>query len=291
MKTIVLIVYLLFLGFSMWLKWLNITYLKEHGQQVPAEFAKAVDTDTLRKTTSYTVENSRLSVIAAIFNNIVLIAFLFGGVISIYDAWIASLSHSFVLGGGLFVLGLLYGETIFSIPFSLYKNFSIENRYGFNTLTGKVWLTDLLKSAVISTLLLSIIVAAALYLVQYTPRWWWLWVWLVFLLFSIFLMYVSPYLIEPLFFKFEPVKAEGLEDEIRALMGKAGLKVSRVLQVDASKRSRHSNAYFSGIGRVKRIVLFDTLLESMSPREIIAVLAHEVGHWKKKHVMKRIVMT
>ena len=291
MKTIVLIVYLLFLGFSMWLKWLNITYLKEHGQQVPAEFAKAVDTDTLRKTTSYTVENSRLSVIAAIFNNIVLIAFLFGGVISIYDAWIASLSHSFVLGGVLFVLGLLYGETIFSIPFSLYKNFSIENRYGFNTLTGKVWLTDLLKSAVISTLLLSIIVAAALYLVQYTPRWWWLWVWLVFLLFSIFLMYVSPYLIEPLFFKFEPVKAEGLEDEIRALMGKAGLKVSRVLQVDASKRSRHSNAYFSGIGRVKRIVLFDTLLESMSPREIIAVLAHEVGHWKKKHVMKRIVMT
>ena len=291
MKTIVLIGYLLFLGFSMWLKWLNITYLKKHGRQVPAEFVEAIDIDTLRKTTSYTVENSRLSVTVSILNNILVIVFLFGGVINIYDGWIASLSQSFVLGGILFVLGLFYGETILSIPFSLYKNFSIEKRYGFNTLTGKLWLTDWIKSAVISTLLLSIIAAAALFLVQYTPQWWWLWVWLVFLLFSIFLMYVSPYLIEPLFFKFEPVQIEGLEEEIRALMGKAGLKVGNVFQVDASKRSRHSNAYFSGIGRVKRIVLFDTLLESMSPKEIIAVLAHEVGHWKKKHVLKRIILT
>ena len=291
MRTTVLIIYLLFLGFSLWLKWLNIRYLKEKGQHVPAEFGTAIDIDTLRKTTSYTVENSRLAVIASVFNNILVLAFLFGGIIAIYDAWITSLSQSFVLAGVLFVLGLLYGEIIFSIPFSLYKNFSIENRYGFNTLTGKLWLTDLIKSAVISTLLLSLIVAAALYLVRYTPQWWWLWVWLVFLLFSIFLMYISPYVIEPLFFKFEPVQTEGLEEEIRVLMGKAGLKVGRVFQVDASKRSRHSNAYFSGIGRVKRIVLFDTLLEGMSRNEIIAVLAHEVGHWKKKHVLKRIIVT
>jgi STE24 endopeptidase len=291
MKAIVLIVYLLFLGFSMWLKWLNIKHLKEQGQQVPPEFGRAIDIDTLIKTTSYTAETSRLTVISSILNNILVIAFLFGGIIAIYDVWIASLSQSFVLRGVLFVLGILYGETIFSIPFSLYKNFGIENRYGFNTLTGKLWLSDLVKSTVISTLLLSIIVAAALYLVQYTPGWWWLWVWLVFLLFSIFLMYISPYVIEPLFFKFEPVQTEGLEEEIRSLMEKAGLKVGSVFQVDASKRSRHSNAYFSGIGRVKRIVLFDTLLESMSQREIMAVLAHEVGHWKKKHVLKRIILT
>jgi STE24 endopeptidase len=291
MKATVLIVYLLFLGFSMWLKWLNIKYLKEQGQQVPPEFGRAVDIDTLRKTTSYTAETSRLTVISSVLNNILVIAFLFGGIITIYDGWLASLSESFVLRGVLFILGLLYGEIIFSIPFSLYKNFSIENRYGFNTLTGKLWLSDLIKSAVISTLLLSSIVAAALYLVQYSPRWWWLWVWLVFLLFSIFLMYISPYVIEPLFFKFEPVQTEGLEEEIRSLMEKAGLKVGSVFQVDASKRSRHSNAYFSGIGRVKRIVLFDTLLESMSQSEIVAVLAHEVGHWKKKHVLKRILLT
>jgi len=291
MKAIVLIVYLLFLGFSMWLRWLNIKHLKEQGQQVPPEFGRAIDIETLRKTTSYTAETNRLAVISSILNNILVIAFLFGGIISIYDAWIASLAQSFVLRGVLFVLGLLYVEIIFSIPFSLYKNFSIENRYGFNTLTGKLWLSDLIKSTVISTLLLSIIVAASLHLVQYTPGWWWLWVWLVFLLFSIFLMYISPYVIEPLFFKFEPVQTEGLEEEIRSLMEKAGLKVGSVFQVDASKRSRHSNAYFSGIGRVKRIVLFDTLLESMSQSEIVAVLAHEVGHWKKKHVLKRIILT
>jgi STE24 endopeptidase len=193
--------------------------------------------------------------------------------------------------GVLFVLGLLYVGTIFSIPFSLYKNFNIENRYGFNTMTGRLWLSDLMKSTVISTVLTVLLVAAALFLVGFSPGWWWLWVWALFLLFSIFLMYVSPYVIEPLFFKFEPVQTEGLEAEIRALVEKVGIKVKNVFQVDASRRSLHSNAYFSGIGRVKRIVLFDTLLESMSHREIVAVLAHEVGHWKKKHVMKRIILT
>ncbi|MBS1125715.1 MAG: Ste24 endopeptidase [Nitrospirae bacterium] len=137
----------------------------------------------------------------------------------------------------------------------------------------------------------SVVVLAALWLVQASPGWWWLWVWLFFLAFGIFMMYISPYVIEPLFFKFEPVKVEGLEARVRALMEKAGLKVSRVFQVDASRRSRHSNAYFTGIGKVKRIVLFDTLLQQMTQDEVLAVLAHEVGHWKKKHVLKRIVMT
>ncbi len=291
MKAIVLFVYLFFLSVSLALKWLNIKYLKEKGSQVPQEFSKAIDLDTLRKTISYTVETSRLTVVSSVLNNLFVIVFLFGGFIAIYDGWIGSLSHSFVVRGVLFVLGLLYVETIFGIPFSLYKNFNIENRYGFNTMTGRLWLSDLGKSIVISTVLLAIFVASGLYLVRLSPGWWWLWVWVVFLLFSIFLMYISPYVIEPLFFKFEPVQTEGLEEQIRVLVEKAGLKVENVFQVDASKRSRHSNAYFSGIGRVKRIVLFDTLLKSMSQREILAILAHEVGHWKKKHVLKRVIVT
>ena len=287
----VLCIYLLFLTVSLWLRRLNIKHLKERGSQIPEEFGNAIDLDILQKTISYTVESSRLSVISSLLDNVLVIVFLFGGLVAIYDSWIGSLSDSFVLRGVLFVLGLLYLQTIVSIPFSLYKNFRIENRYGFNTMTVRLWLSDLAKSTIISTILLTIVVASALYLVRISPEWWWLWVWLVFLLFSIFLMYISPYLIEPLFFKFEPVQSERLEEEIRTLVEKAGLKVDSVFQVDASKRSRHSNAYFSGIGRVKRIVLFDTLLESMSRREILAVLAHEVGHWKKKHVVKRIVLT
>ena len=291
MKVIILIIYLFFFSVSLGLKWLNIRYLKEKGDQVPAEFSTAIDAETLRKTISYTVETSRLSTVLSLLNNLVVIVFLFGGFITIYDGWVTSLSKSFVVRGVFFVLGLMYVGTIFSIPFSLYKNFNIENRYGFNTMTGRLWLSDLLKSTVISTVLSTLLVAAALFLVRFSPGWWWLWVWAVFLLFSIFLMYISPYVIEPLFFKFEPVQTEGLEAEIRALVEKVGIKVKNVFQVDASRRSLHSNAYFSGIGRVKRIVLFDTLLESMTHREILAVLAHEVGHWKKKHVMKRIILT
>jgi STE24 endopeptidase len=219
------------------------------------------------------------------------ILFLFGGLVIFYDGWINSVTESFVGGGVLFFLGLMYVETLLGIPFSLYRNFSIENRYGFNTMTGRLWLSDLVKSVAISSILLGVLIAVALALIRISPNSWWLWVWSFFLIFSIFLMYISPYVIEPLFFKFEPVRQEGLEDEIRSLVQRAGLRVSHVFQVDASRRSRHSNAYFSGFGRVKRIVLFDTLLETMNPPEILAVLAHELGHWKQRHILKRIVLT
>ena len=158
-------------------------------------------------------------------------------------------------------------------------------------MTMRLWFIDLIKSITISTVLGSVVVLSALAIIQASPAWWWLWVWCFSLVFGIFIMYISPFVIEPLFFKFEPVKAEGLEEKVRVLMERAGLQVSRVFQVDASRRSRHSNAYFTGIGRVKRIVLFDTLIDQMTHEEILAVLAHEVGHWKKRHVLKRIVLT
>ena len=134
------------------------------------------------------------------------------------------------------------------------------------------------------------VAAAAFWLIQWSPQHWWLWVWAFMAVFSIFLMFLSPYVIEPLFNKFEPVREEGLEEEIAAMMAKAGLTVGRVMQMDASRRSRHSNAYFTGIGRVKRIVLFDTLLKQMTHAEIVAVLAHEIGHWKLRHILKRLVV-
>jgi STE24 endopeptidase len=140
-------------------------------------------------------------------------------------------------------------------------------------------------------LLLSLLVSGALALIRWSPGFWWLWVWGFFAAITVFLIYISPYVIEPLFLKFSSVDEKGLEEEIRAMMEKAGVKVSRVMQVDASRRSRHSNAYFTGIGRVKRIVLFDTLLTQMNHREILAILAHEVGHWKKGHLLKRLILT
>jgi STE24 endopeptidase len=154
----------------------------------------------------------------------------------------------------------------------------------------RLWLSDLAKSTLLSLLLTGLLTAGALALVQASPQRWWLWVWALVALATLFLMYLSPALIEPLFFRFEPVRDEELKARIEALMAKAGLKVCAVQQVDASRRSRHSNAYFTGIGRVKRIVLFDTLLAQMTPEEILAILAHEAGHWKLRHVLWRLLV-
>jgi len=291
MTFIVLLAFLAVVCAGYWLKYLNLTHLKVHGRTVPPEFEGLIDPATLAKITDYTVANSKLDLAESLVDNMVLIAFLFGGLLGIYDGWITSRTHSFLVNGVLFFLLLMIAQTMMGIPFSLYRNFRIERTYGFNTMTVQLWLTDLVKGLAIGAVVSTVAVLGALWLVTASPGLWWLWVWLFFLAVGIFMMYLSPVVIEPLFFKFEPLKVEGLEDRIRQLMEKAGLKVSRVFQVDASRRSRHSNAYFTGIGKVKRIVLFDTLLAQMSQEEILAVLAHEVGHWKKKHVLKRIVIT
>ncbi|MCE5265601.1 MAG: M48 family metallopeptidase [Deltaproteobacteria bacterium] len=287
---ILLLCFLFVLASRHWLRSINLNHLKRHGAEIPPGFEGAIDAETLAKTTAYTLEQTRVNLIESAVNNLILFVFLFGGLLSLYDRWVSSLSHSFVVGGWLFFSFLALAQSLLDIPFSLYRTFGIENRYGFNTTTGRLWWADLFKSTAIALLLLSLLVSGALALVKWSPGFWWLWVWGSFAAVTIFLIYLSPYLIEPLFFKFSPVQEEGLEAEIRSMAEKAGVRVSRVMQVDASRRSRHSNAYFTGIGRVKRIVLFDTLLTQMNHREILAILAHEVGHWKKGHIWKRLLL-
>jgi len=286
-----LLVYLLVSAAGYVLSWLNLRHLKSHGTLVPAGFEGHLDPATLEKTAAYTSENNRVALIESLADDAIVLVFLFGGVIGHYDRWIASLTDSFILQGILFFLILSLIQTMVDIPFSLYRNFSIESRFGFNTMTAKLWITDLCKSTGIGVILVTLLTAGAFGLVLLSPHWWWLWVWGFFAVVTLFLMYLSPYVIEPLFYRFETIRSEGLEEDIRSLMEKAGLEVSRVLQVDASRRSRHSNAYFTGIGRVKRIVLFDTLLERLDSREILTVLAHEAGHWKRRHLLKRLIFS
>jgi STE24 endopeptidase len=288
MKLALLLAYLLVAGSGYLLRSLNLGYLRQHGTEVPAGFEEAVDGEGLARTSAYTVERSRVELVESVVDNILVLVFIFGGLLGWYDRWLGSFAGSFVIGGVLFFLVLSLTETLTDIPFSLYTTFRIENRYGFNTTTGKLWFSDLLKGTIIGMTLLTFIGGAALGIVAGSPHFWWFWTWGFFALVTLFLIYLSPFVIEPLFNKFEPLQSPALEKEIRILMDKAGLSVSRVLQVDASRRSRHSNAYFTGIGRVKRIVLYDTLLEQMSHDEIVAVLAHEVGHWKKGHIWKRL---
>jgi STE24 endopeptidase len=260
------------------------------GLSIPPEFEGKIDENLLKKTQEYEEEKTRFSFISSIFGNVITIIFIFGGLLNIYNSWIASLNWPFILTGVLFLLILSYASTFLSIPFSLYSTFKIENKYGFNTTTPKLWLTDFLKSILVSTILMGIVALVGLWLIQSSPNYWWIWVWGFFLIFSLFMIYISPYVIEPLFNKFTPIEEEGIEDKIKKLMQKVNLKVSRVFKMDASKRSRHTNAYFTGIGRVKRIILYDTLVEKMNHDEILSVLAHEAGHWKKKHVLKMIIV-
>jgi STE24 endopeptidase len=265
--------------------------LKRFGSSIPAEFEGKIDENLLRKTQDYEAEKTRFSFISSIFGNVIIIIFIFGGLLNIYNSWVVSLNWPFVLTGILFFLLISYASTFLSIPFNLYSTFKIENKYGFNTTTRRLWVTDFLKSIILSTFITAIVASVVLWLIQSSPNYWWIWVWSFFLVFSLFMMYISPYVIEPLFNKFTPVEEEGLEHKIKEIMKKVNIRVSRVFKMDASKRSRHTNAYFSGIGRVKRIILYDTLLEKMNHNEIISVLAHEAGHWKKKHVLKMIIAT
>jgi len=276
-------------AFTYWLRYLNLQYLKRHGSRVPEGFEGAIDQEKLRISTAYTFDASRLGLWESLFDNGLLILFLFGGLLTAYDRFIGGLSDSFMVSAVIFFLLLTWFQTLLGIPFDLYGTFVIEARYGFNTTTPKLWITDLIKSQAIGAVLLAFLTGVAFRLIQWSPQQWWLWVWGFMAAFSLFMMFISPYLLEPLFNKYEPITEEGLEADIRSLMEKAGLKVGRVLQMDASRRSRHSNAYFTGIGKVKRIVLFDTLIRQMSHGEIVAVLAHEIGHWKKGHIWKRLL--
>lgn len=285
---IIITAYVLVVAFGYWLDLLNLSHLKKYGSVIPEEFEGQIDQALLSKTRDYNVENTKFGFISSAFDKVVTLFFIFV-LLNIYNSWIVSLNISFILTGLVFFILLTYAETVISMPFSLYNTFKIENKYGFNTMTFKLWVTDTIKSLIILTIIMGLIISAALFLIQKSPDLWWLWVWSFFLAFEIFMMYISPYVIEPLFHKFTLLDDEELESGIRDLMEKAGIKVSRIFKMDASKRTKHTNAYFTGIGKVKRIVLYDTLVEKMDRDEILSVLAHEVGHWKKKHILKRIV--
>lgn len=260
------------------------------GTKIPQEFEGKVDERMLERVQAYERDKTVFGFIASLFGNLVVIVFIFAGLLDRYNTWIASLNLYFILSGWLFFLLLSYADEIVSAPFGLYTIFSIENRHGFNTMTLRLWLSDFIKSLVISTVMLSLVIFAGLSLIQWSPGFWWFWVWGFLFIFSMIVMYISPYVIEPLFNKFSPVQDELLKDKIVELTKKAGIKASRILKVDASRRSRHTNAYFTGIGRTKRVVLYDTLLEHMEVNEILSVLAHELGHWKKKHLLKTLAV-
>jgi STE24 endopeptidase len=290
-KTLLLLFLLLFTGRFIWryiLQHINIRYLKSRGKEIPQVFQGIIDQNTLSKMVDYTVENSCLAAKENLVDDIIELAVLFlvlpAFVIALVGLKIHFIWQALIFFGVFATIGGIVG-----IPFDLYDNFVLEKKYGFSTITWRIWITDLIKSLIISAILMTIIVSAFMSFINYLPTSWWFWAWVFFTLLEIVLLWLYPVLIAPLFNKYEPIKDELLQEKINALMEKVGLKTRGIFQVDEGKRSKHTNAYFTGIGKTKRIVLYDTLLASHSTDEILAVLAHEIGHWKKKHILKQLV--
>lgn len=287
-KTVIIAIYLLILAFELYLELLNLRHLKKE-KGLPPEFEGRVDEGFVKKSRDYLIENTRFGIFESLFTSTLVLFFLLF-LLGPFDGWAASKGLPFIASGLLFFLPLIYAEAVVSAPFSLYRAFVIEKRYGFSTMTPALWAADFIKGLIISTIITSVIIAGALWIIGSSPGLWWFWLWCFFLAFSVFMMYISPYVIEPLFHKFEPIEDPSLEEGIKGVLKKAGLRVKKVMKVDASRRTTHTNAYFTGIGSVKRIVLYDTLLESLNAGEITTVLAHEAGHWRKRHLLKTLVM-
>ena len=249
-----------------------------------------MDREKLRKISAYTLDSTRFGILTTLTDQALLLILLLSGVLP----WVQSLANQFGLGvvtGGLFFFALLsLPGFILDIPFSLYGNFVIEARHGFNTKTLRVWIADLLKGLLLSALLGAPLLALLLFLIESGGPYWWVWAWALVGLFELLILWLYPVFLAPLFNKFEPIPNPDLVQKISDLLWKAGLKTKGVFQMDASRRSRHTNAYFTGLGKSKRIVLFDTLLASHSEEEILAVLAHEAGHWKKRHIAKQVLI-
>jgi STE24 endopeptidase len=272
---------------SLWLKWLNLRHQQREGSSVPPELAGAVDAERLRRIAGYTRDRARFGMLSELFRDAGMGVFLFAGLLGAYDAWLGQLAPAPLARGVLFFVGLTLASAVLSLPFSLYSSFRIEARHGFNRMTLPLFFSDWVKSTLLSAVFVALLSAGALWLVGRAPERWWLFVWALFVGESVLITFLSPYLIEPLFFRMKPLQVPGLEADVKALAERAGVHVSRVLEVDASRRSSHSNAYFTGIGAVKRVVLFDTLFSHMSHGEILAILAHELGHWRKHHILYR----
>jgi len=270
---------------------MNISYLKSSGHRIPAEFEGFIDRGTLVRMRDYTLKTSRVSSVESLTSDILLILLVLSGFFVWLNSQISALNLHVVISGTLFFLSCSLVMGTAEVPFDLYRNFVIEKKFSFNTLTIKLWLSDLIKSVLISFILLTIFLSILLSLIDFFPKTWWLWVWIFFICFQLLIMWLYPVVIAPLFNTFEPIEDEELKTRITSMAQKSGISVSGLFRMDAGKRSRHSNAYFTGIGKAKRIVLFDTLIDTHTTDEIVAVLAHELGHWKRGHIRKQLVLS
>jgi STE24 endopeptidase len=274
-----------------WLASRQLLHVKKYRDSVPESFAGKVPLEDHHKAADYTSTNTRIGMIALAYDSLLLLGWTLGGGLDWLDKnWLAAGLHPVITGVSV-ILSAMVIMTLLDLPFSLYHTFVIEERFGFNRSSIKVFFIDMLKNALLLAVIGGPMIALALWIMEASGGLWWFYVWAVWMIFTLVMFWAYPAVIAPLFNKFSPLDNEELKLRIQALMDKCGFRSKGIFVMDGSKRSGHGNAYFTGFGNNKRIVFFDTLLESLSPEEIEAVLAHELGHFKLKHIQKRLLST
>lgn len=276
---------------QIWLAVRHTRYVRAHQDRVPEEFSNQISLNDHRKAADYTCAKTRAGYPGILLHVVLLLAFtLGGGLNALSDFWAGWLSDPLMHGMALIISTFLL-MSLAELPLSYYRTFVIEEHYGFNKMTPAMFFVDLVKQAVLGLLLGAPLLFCVLWLMEKMGESWWLYAWFAWIAFNLFVLAIFPTWIAPLFNKFTPLEDATLKTRIEQLMSKCGFKASGLFVMDGSRRSNHGNAYFTGFGKTKRIVFFDTLLARLNPSEIEAVLAHELGHFKHRHVIKRIAVS
>ena len=268
----------------------QIRHVAQHRQTVPAAFAQTITPEAHQKAADYTIAKARFAMLDGAIEAALLLGWtLLGGLDWLNSALLGAMgggmAQQLALVGAFALIGGLLG-----LPSAWWSTFRIEERFGFNKMSTGLWLVDALNGAAVGALLGLPILALILWLMQAAGGLWWLWAWGVWMGFNLLMLVFYPTVIAPLFNKFEPLQDETLKGRVSALMARCGFEAKGLFVMDGSKRSAHANAYFTGFGAAKRVVFFDTLLKQLAPDEIDAVLAHELGHYKRRHILQRVVM-
>jgi len=278
-------------GTRLWLAARQERHVRAHRDAVPAAFADVISLDAHRKAADYTVAKTRLGSVDLLVGVALLLLFtLGGGIQALSDAWARAAEPGGIVHGAALIVSVVLLMSLAELPLTLYRTFVTEARFGFNRTTPRLFVADLAKQTAVSLVLGVPLLVLVLWLMAQMGSLWWVWVWAAWTAFNLLVLLAYPTLIAPLFNKFSKLEDAAMAERIEALLARCGFRASGLYVMDGSKRSSHGNAYFTGFGAAKRIVFFDTLLARLAPAEVEAVLAHELGHFKRHHVWKRIAL-
>jgi len=276
---------------ELWLANRHIRHVLAHRDIVPEPFRSRITPEDHRKAADYTVAHTRFGRIEDVYGAVLLLFWTVGGGLEWIDHVWSGFGWGELVSGTGFMLSAFVIMGLLELPMSVYQTFVIENRFGFNKITPGLFLVDLVKKTLLLGILGAPLILAALWLMQETGALWWLYVWLLWSGFTLLLVWAYPTLIAPIFNKFTPLKEDSVRQRIQSLLERTGFRSRGIFIMDGSRRSAHGNAYFTGFGKSKRVVFFDTLLQHLGEKEIEAVLAHELGHFKRRHVIKRMILS